>query len=83
MLHTPETFTDSIESFVTASDWLTPEDAPAVLTLRKLAAELDSGPMVPALVAQWGLTYRSLLKRKPTGDFVEDPLEAALRDAGV
>lgn len=77
------TFTESIEEFVNASDWLAPEDTPAVVTLQRLAEELDRGPLVPALVAQFGLTFRNLLRRKPTGDSPSDPLEAALRDAGV
>ena len=34
-------FTDSIEEFINASDWLTPEDTPAVVALRRIAAGED------------------------------------------
>lgn len=79
-----KSFTQTVEDFESASTWLSDEDQPAVTTLYALAEELDGdGPLVPALVAQFGLTYRSLLKRAPVGDAPEvDPLEEALRRAG-
>jgi hypothetical protein len=65
-----------------AADWLTDEDAPAVIALEVMAAELDGGNLSPALLGQYGLAYRSLLKRKPVGDAsADDPLERALRQA--
>lgn len=78
-----KSFTQTVEDFESASTWLSDEDQPAVTTLFALAEELDGGPLMPALVAQFGLTYRSLLKRAPVADTVAvDPLEEALRDAG-
>lgn len=78
-----KTFTESVAQFETTSTWLSTEDQPALVTLYAIATELDRGPMVPALVAQFGLTYRNLLKRAPqTDEAAGDPLEEALRAAG-
>lgn len=74
-------FTESVEEFVSASPWLSAEHAPALATLRAVAAELDGGELVPALVAQFGLTHRALAKERPTGE-EQDPLAAALEEAG-
>jgi len=48
-----------------------------VAALTATAALLDT-EVVPALLAQYGLTYRSLLKRAPAADVAVDDLEAAL-----
>jgi len=80
-LPTRQTFTESIEAFLTAADeWLTDEDAPAVAALCAMAEQLDR-EMTPALLAQYGLSYRTLLKRKPANAGApEDELELLLRD---
>lgn len=79
----PRSFTAATEAFVNASPWLTDADQPALTTLYTLAGALDGGDLTPALVAQYGLAYRSLLKRAPMADDgVRDPLEEALRAAG-
>ena len=72
------TFTAATEQFISASDWITPIHAPAVTMLRLLAAQLDV-ELTAALAAQYGLTYRNLLKTQPT-ETENDPLEEALRD---
>lgn len=78
--NTAQTFTAATAQFLAAADWLTPEHAPAVITLRLLAAQLDETLTAP-LVAQYGLAYRSLLKQQPTAES-DDPLEQALKAAG-
>ena len=75
------TFSDTVSAFVTGASWLTPDDLPAVTTLEALADELDR-EVTAALAAQFGLTYRNLLKRKPAEDAgALDPLAAALQAA--
>jgi hypothetical protein len=58
------TFSESIDMFLAKADWLGDDDLPAIVALKAMAAELDQG-INPPLVAQFGLTYRNLLKRKP------------------
>lgn len=78
------TFTTATNAFMRASKgWLTAEHAPAVTTLKVLASQLDR-EVSAALVAQYGLTYRSLLKEKPTAPAGQgDELAAALASAGA
>lgn len=78
------TFTDALQEFVDAAPWLGALDAPALATLEAIAFELDGGDRTPALLAQWGLAYRSLLKRAPVErEDATDPLEAALEAAAA
>lgn len=79
---TQRTFKTAVSAFEQASDWLGPEHAPAVVALRMMAKELDSGKMVPALMSQFMLTFRSLSKEAPGGEET-DPLAQALKDAGA
>jgi hypothetical protein len=73
-----QTFAEAVETFLEASDsWLTAEDAPAIAALRASARELDTD-LTGALLAQHGLIYRSLLRRKPATPATVDPLEALL-----
>jgi hypothetical protein len=75
---TIQTFAEAVETFLLASDsWLTDEDAPAVAALRASALQLDV-ELTGALLAQHGLIYRSLLRRKPATPPTVDPLEALL-----
>lgn len=76
-----ETFSEAVKRFEDASPWLGDEHSIALVTLRSVAAQLDSGDLTPALLQQLGLTYRDLLKRAPAEDAPVDPLEAALRGA--
>lgn len=73
-------FVEATEEFVEASEWLGSEDAPAVATLRAVAEQLDGGDLTPALLGQYGLTYRSLLKRRPADPPDEDEFEQLLAD---
>lgn len=78
-----ETYADATEAFLREADWLSALDAPAVATLRHLAADLDDGAGA-ATVAQYGVAYRALLKRAPAaGDGEGDELEGALAGAGA
>lgn len=66
------------EFLADAVEWLTPSDAPAVASLRLMAAQLDKAYQA-ALSNSYGLTYRALLKRKPganqeEGDELDDIL---------
>ena len=73
-------FTQAIETFIKSSTWLEDEDAVAVISLQAMAAQLDSDDKLnPPLVAQFGLTYRNLLKKKPVISDDVDPLEGLLR----
>lgn len=60
-----------------AKPWLTPEDAPMVTGLKMLAAQLDR-EFQAALFTQYGVTYRTLLKKKPESAGEKDPLEGLL-----
>lgn len=73
-------FTDSLKEFLSAAAWIGPLDAPAVASLRAMAYELDSGGMTPALLSQFGLAYRSLLKRAPKDAPPEDEFERLLAE---
>lgn len=75
------TYVAAVNKFVkSAREWLTEEDEPAVTGLIMLARQLDE-EFLAATYAQYGLTYRSLLKRKPSEDAGEsDPLDDLLDD---
>lgn len=75
-----KTYSASVDEFLKASPWLGPMDAPAVAALQNLAAQLDEDP-IPAMVAQFGLTYRNLLKRAPGAEAEVDPIDALVDQA--
>ena len=73
-------FTTSINKFIKASPWIGPTDAPAVASLKAMAKELDTAEFLsPAMLSQFGLSFRALQKRAPAEDAAEDEFEAALR----
>ena len=74
-----QTFVAATAQFLAAADWIGPEHAPAVISLRLVAAQLDEAMTAP-LVAQYNLTYRALLKSRPVDPGADDPLEKALRE---
>lgn len=83
---TPRTHVGAVRAFLKSADaWLTDEDLPALTTLLALAKMMDTGQATPALISQYGLTYRSLLKRKPPAapEAPSDPLSKAMADAGL
>lgn len=74
----PRTYCQSVEAFVKASPWLGPVHEPALMMLRSIAHSLDHGESTPALIGQFGLAYRSLLKEAPKADVEADELEQLL-----
>jgi len=76
-----DSFQDAVKRFEASADWLGDADLPALVTLRRIADELDGGNMSPALISQFGLTFRDLRKRQSSGDGDGDALEAALQSA--
>lgn len=71
-------FMNETLKFIASSSWLTDEDGPAVVALLAMAHELDE-KINPPLVAQYGLTYRNLLKRKPAATDELDELAQLLK----
>lgn len=76
-----DSFKEAVTTFEQQAEWLGGADLPALVTLRRIADELDDGNMSPALLSQFGLTFRDLRKREPTGEGSSDELEAALQSA--
>lgn len=75
-----QSFTNSVEQFLKGADWTAaPEHAPAVVSLKAMAEALDKN-LMPAMLAQYGLTYRTLLKSKPVDGGEPDPLEKLLAE---
>jgi hypothetical protein len=74
----PATFSESVDSFLASADWLDDSHGPSVMALEALAKELDR-EVTAALVAQFGLLHRSLLKAKPSDDSPVNPYEELLR----
>lgn len=75
---TENSFVESTLKFISRSSWLTDEDEPAVTALLAMAYKLDDD-INPPLVAQYGLTYRNLLKRKPDAGDAPDELAKLLK----
>lgn len=73
-----KTFTEAVLQFIRTSSWLSDVDEPAVVALLAMAAELDQ-TMTPALLAQYGLTYRNLLSRAPQAADDQDELAKLLK----
>lgn len=71
-------FTESVEQFLADATWLDATHAPSVAALRAVAKELDF-EVTAALIAQFGVLHRSLLKEKPSRVVNEDPLVELLR----
>lgn len=56
----------SVELFETeARSWLSAGDAPQLMALRSIAAQLDAGTFQAALISQFTLIHRALLNRRP------------------
>lgn len=73
-------FSEAVDTFLRTADWLDDSHAPSVVALQAVARELDA-EVTGALVAQFGLLHRSLLKAKPETVTQLDPMEALLRRA--
>jgi hypothetical protein len=74
----PVNFTESVQRFIESAYWLNESHAPSVVALQALAAELDQGVQA-ALIAQYGVFYRSLKKDEPKVTPVLDPIAELLQ----
>lgn len=74
----PATFSETVDSFLKTADWLDDSHGPSVKALQALAYELDR-EVTAALIAQFGLLHRSLLKERPSIDGPVNPFEELLR----
>jgi hypothetical protein len=72
------TFVEAVQQFVANETWLNAAHAPSVVALQAVAIELDR-EVTPALIAQFGMLHRSLLKERPGAENESDPLEELLR----
>ena len=59
-----ETYTAAAERFLKTADYLLESDQPMITGLRHLADELDK-VYLASTYAQYGLTFRYLVKQKP------------------
>lgn len=59
-----KTFTEAVEAYLANADYLTDDDLPMVTALRQAARELDSSGVQAALLNVFGVTYRTLQKRR-------------------
>jgi hypothetical protein len=76
--HETATHVEAVSKFLAAADWLDDSHLPSIVALRVMAQALDREP-TPALYAQFGLYYRSLLKAKPSENVAVNPFEELLR----
>ena len=70
-------FSESVRRFIEDAYWLSDAHAPSVVALQALAVELDR-EVQAALVAQFGVLHRSLLKEKPKSQAELDPIAELL-----
>lgn len=70
-------WSESVETFLEAATWLGEEDAPMVAALKAVAEKLDE-EVQAAMVNQFGVTYRTLMKKKEGDGSEVDPLDALL-----
>ena len=74
-------FEIAVQQFIANETWLTAAHAPSVVALQAVAIELDR-EVTAALIAQFGVLHRSLLKERPSVQADMDPLAELLqRDA--
>jgi hypothetical protein len=71
-------FVEAVQQFVENETWLNAAHAPSVVALRAVAVELDR-EVTAALIAQFGMLHRSLLKERPGVQVASDPLAELLR----
>lgn len=71
-------FQTAVNEFLENADWLTASHAPSVAALKAVAQELDR-EVTAALIAQFGVLHRSLLKERPKVEIESDPLAELLR----
>ena len=63
-----DSFMESVERFLKAADWLDETDQPMITALQQTALQLDSDTVQAALLNTFGVTYRTLLKKREKGN---------------
>ena len=71
-------FVEAVKQFIENETWLNAAHAPSVVALQAVAEELDR-EVTAALIAQFGMLHRSLLKERPSTKVDVDPLEELMR----
>lgn len=71
-------FSEAVRDFLTEATWLNASHAPSIAALVAVADELDR-EVSAALIAQFGVLHRSLLKEKPKVVDSVDPMVELLR----
>ena len=73
-----DTYTESVERFLKAAEWLDETDQPMVTALRQAASTLDNEGTQAALLNTFGVTYRTLLKQREKSNGEESDDDAFL-----
>lgn len=79
-MNTEQTFTEAVDAYLTHAGYLTDEDLPLIIALKRCAKELDADGVQAALLNVFGVTYRTLAKRKGEQDGPVSEGEAFLAD---
>lgn len=79
-MNTESTFTEAVDTYLTQADYLTDDDLPAIIALKKAAKELDANGVQAALLNTFGVTLRSLQKRKHAESGEPDEAERFLME---
>lgn len=74
-------FSTSVSDFLSNAPWLGPEHQPSIVTLQAIASELDRGKVTPAMLQQFGLTHRALLKQNPESAAHDDEVDRIIERA--
>lgn len=74
-------FTQAVEKFLGNAPYLSDEHLPSIVSLQAIAEELDSGKVTPAMLAQFGLTHRALLKANPETAAHDDEVDQIIERA--
>lgn len=79
-MDTDKTFSEAVDDYITQATYLTEDDLPHLVTLKRVAKELDNGEVTAALVNVFGVTLRALQKRKNPDAGPVDDAEAFLME---
>lgn len=79
-MDTNKTFSEAVDTYLSQADYLTDDDLPAIIALKEAARELDTTGVQAALLNTFGVTLRSLQKRKQNDTGIADEAEAFLMD---
>lgn len=74
-------FSQAVEKFLETAPYLTDEHLPSIVSLQAIAEQLDGGKVTPAMLAQFGLTHRALLKANPEAAALDDEVDKIISHA--